>query len=126
MLSYPLRWLAPGALLVWLSLAGGPAWAHAVIIASTPAVNATVMGTELPIKLTFNSRIDRERSRLELVRADGSSIPLTLAADNEPESLAATAKGLAPGQYRLHWQVLSVDGHITRGDIPFRVGEATR
>ena len=30
--------------------------------------------------------------------------------------------GLAPGSYVLRWQVLSVDGHITRGDIPFKVG----
>jgi hypothetical protein len=28
---------------------------------------------------------------------------------------------LAPGRYRLHWQTLSPDGHITQGDIPFAV-----
>ncbi|TAI60323.1 copper resistance protein CopC, partial [Bradyrhizobium sp. Leo170] len=35
--------------------------------------------------------------------------------------LDAEAKGLSPGAWRLRWQVLSVDGHITRGDIPFTV-----
>jgi methionine-rich copper-binding protein CopC len=28
---------------------------------------------------------------------------------------------VAPGAYVLRWQVLAVDGHITRGDVPFTV-----
>jgi methionine-rich copper-binding protein CopC len=28
---------------------------------------------------------------------------------------------LSPGKYAIHWQVLAVDGHITRGQIPFEV-----
>ena len=35
--------------------------------------------------------------------------------------LAAKASGLAPGAYRLRWQVLSVDGHVSRGDVNFKV-----
>jgi hypothetical protein len=29
--------------------------------------------------------------------------------------------GLIPGAYVVRWQVLAVDGHITRGDVPFTV-----
>jgi methionine-rich copper-binding protein CopC len=32
------------------------------------------------------------------------------------------AADLAAGGYVLRWQVLAIDGHITRGDIPFAVG----
>jgi len=35
--------------------------------------------------------------------------------------LSATANDLKPGEYQLRWQVLAVDGHITRGEIPFTV-----
>jgi len=28
---------------------------------------------------------------------------------------------LAPGAHVLRWQVLAIDGHITRGDVPFTV-----
>jgi len=28
---------------------------------------------------------------------------------------------LAAGAYSLRWQVLAIDGHITRGDVPFTV-----
>jgi|SRR6185437_259909 len=100
-----------------------PAVAHAIIVSSDPAVDAVVRPPSLPVVLRFNSRIDRERSRLTLLRPDGSSEPLALAPDGPPDTLAAQLDGLAPGRYRLRWQVLAIDGHITRGDIPFAVGE---
>jgi methionine-rich copper-binding protein CopC len=28
---------------------------------------------------------------------------------------------LSPGAYSVRWQVLAVDGHITRGEVPFTV-----
>lgn len=99
-----------------------PAAAHAIIVSSDPAVDAVVRPS-LPVMLRFNSRIDRERSRLTLLRPDGSSRPVALAPDGRPDTLAAKLEGLAPGRYRLRWQVLAIDGHITRGDIPFAVGE---
>ena len=39
------------------------------------------------------------------------------------DTLASQAQDLRPGEYRIRWQVLASDGHITRGDIPFVVGE---
>ena len=99
-----------------------PATAHAIIVSSDPAVDAVVRPSQ-PVMLRFNSRIDRERSRLTLLHPDGSSEPLALAPDGPPDTLAAKLDGLAPGRYRLRWQVLAIDGHITRGDFPFAVGE---
>jgi methionine-rich copper-binding protein CopC len=95
--------------------------AHAIVVSAQPAADAVVHGTTAEVVLRFNSRIDRERSRLLLVHADGSSTPLALKDGGGPDTLAATAAGLIPGTYRLRWQVLAVDGHITRGDIPFTV-----
>jgi homogentisate 1,2-dioxygenase len=37
------------------------------------------------------------------------------------DALIAKASGFAPGRYKIRWQVLAIDGHITRGDIPFTV-----
>jgi hypothetical protein len=123
MISLPRR-VSPFVLAVALLWYGAvPAAAHAVVIASKPAIDAKVAGPNLPIELRFNSRIDRQRSRLTLVRPDGSSTTLALSAGTPPDLLTARASGLAPGAYRLRWQVLSVDGHITRGDIPFSVGD---
>jgi methionine-rich copper-binding protein CopC len=108
-----------GSTLAWL--AATPVLAHAIIVESAPAVNATVAGPELDVTLRFNSRIDRARSSLTLSqKASDKPKTLELVGDS-PDRLMAHASGLAPGAYSLRWQVLSVDGHITRGDIPFKV-----
>lgn len=109
--------------LAWLMAADRPAAAHAIILESQPAAGATVSGPDLDIKLRFNSRLDHERSRMSLILPDGSNETLDITADTLPELLLAHASGLAPGAYRLRWQVLAIDGHITRGEIPFRVAD---
>jgi len=97
------------------------AHAHAVIIDSTPAINATVKAGAVDIVLHYNSRIDHLRSRLTLVSADGKARSLAIAPDSAPDVIKAGASDLTPGHYRLRWQVLAIDGHLTRGDIPFSV-----
>ena len=98
-----------------------PASAHAVIIDSIPAVDAVVPAGDADVTLRFNSRIDHQRSRLTLVASDGGTTSLAIAPDSAPDVVAAKMTGLAAGQYRLRWQVLAIDGHLTRGDIRFSV-----
>ena len=117
-----LRRRAAFSLITGATLLPFPAAAHAIIVSSDPPVDAVVRPS-LPVMLRFNSRIDRERSRLTLLRPDGSSQPLPLVPGAGPDTLAAKLDGLTPGRYRLRWQVLAIDGHISRGDIPFAVGE---
>jgi copper resistance protein C len=98
-----------------------PVLAHAIVLQATPDVDATVAGPAVAVEIRFNSRIDHRRSRLTLTGADG--VPRVLAIGSaEPAVLRAHAERLAPGGYTLRWQVLAEDGHITRGDIPFKVG----
>ena len=104
-----------------LALVTPAALAHAIVVSSQPAANAVVARGELHVRLQFSSRIDKTRSRLALVAPDGRETALAPAADPAPGVLAATASLAADGRFTLHWQVLSVDGHVTRGDIPFRV-----
>jgi methionine-rich copper-binding protein CopC len=95
--------------------------AHAIVESSQPAANAVVAPGELRVRVRFSSRIDAARSRLTLIGPDGRQTTLVLGAADEPGVLTATVQPAARGRYTLHWQVLSVDGHVTRGDIPFRV-----
>jgi methionine-rich copper-binding protein CopC len=104
----------------WL-LIPRPAAAHAILVAANPAAKSTVQGPDFEILLRFNSRIDGARSHLTLKMPDKTVRDLALASQQSPDALAAEAKGLAPGAYRLRWQVLAADGHITRGEIPFQV-----
>jgi methionine-rich copper-binding protein CopC len=110
-------------LLIAVLLAGASqtAWAHAILMESTPGSNSTIKGPDFPILLRFNVRIDGSRSRLYLVAADGSVAALALAKQTSPDSLQSAANGLKPGVYKLRWQVLASDGHISRGEVPFTV-----
>ena len=100
--------------------AAGPARAHAILIDSTPAVHGTVPAGHAAVMLRFNSRIDRERSRVTLIGADRSQTRLVVGDAGPADSMVAAAD-LQPGDYTVRWQVLAVDGHITRGDVPFTV-----
>ena len=35
--------------------------------------------------------------------------------------ISTSADLKVPGRYVVRWQVLAIDGHITRGDVPFTV-----
>jgi copper resistance protein C len=125
MVMSPGRWFRRAELLCLTAALGflivTSAVAHAVLLESSPALKSSVNGPDVPLKLRFNVRIDAARSRLTLVDPDGSSQTLEIRGQDPPNTISAQAKGLRPGAYRLRWQVLASDGHITRGEIPFAV-----
>ena len=96
------------------------ALAHALLVASTPTIHGTVHGPALAVDLKFNSRVDGVRSRLVLVLPNGQTQTLARVKQPAPEELAARAE-LTPGAYALRWLAVAADGHITRGEIPFKV-----
>jgi methionine-rich copper-binding protein CopC len=100
---------------------GQTATAHALVVESAPAADGSVAGPDIEISLRFNSRLDQKRSQLTLVDPDNANHGLAVSPASAPDMLQAKASGLRPGAYKLRWQVLAIDGHITRGDIPFRV-----
>jgi copper resistance protein C len=100
---------------------GHLAIAHAVLVEATPAADSAVAGPDVAVKLRFNVRIDRSRSRLTLVLPGGMTTALKITDEGAPDTLSARATGLGPGAYHLRWQVLAADGHITRGDVPFHI-----
>jgi len=105
---------------VFLSIIPRFALAHAILEDSTPALNAVVKTGSIDLRLRFNSRIDRDRSRLTLLAPDQTRRTVPIAADGTPDIIQAHID-IPPGAYVLRWQVLAVDGHITRGDLPFTV-----
>ena len=98
------------------------AFAHAVLVKSSPAEGATVKAGEVDITLTYNSRIDALHSSLHLVGPDGKAQTLAVDAHAAPNMLVAKVAALATGAYKLQWQVQASDGHISRGVITFRAG----
>jgi copper resistance protein C len=102
-------------------LIGRTVGGHAILKESSPPANSSVTGPDVPITLKFNVRIDAARSKLQLVHPDNAMRNLVLDQQASPDTLTTKAAGLRPGAYKIAWQVLAPDGHITRGLIPFTV-----
>ena len=98
-----------------------PVWAHAILMDSKPKANSTISGPDLPIWLRFNVRVDGGRSRLHLIAPDGSDVSLGPLKQPTPDTLESHAGALKAGAYKLQWQVLASDGHISRGEVDFTV-----
>ena len=114
---------APGIIMLvgLLAMQAKPAAAHAVLMQSSPADGATVPAAHADVVLRYNSRIDAARSRVTLDGPNQQNTRLSLLAP-QSDSLSSAAD-LVPGAYVLHWQVLAVDGHITRGEVRFSVAD---
>jgi methionine-rich copper-binding protein CopC len=94
---------------------------HAILKSSSPANGGSVSRPDIPVKLTFNVRVDAARSKLLLLMPDASTVELPIIEWPSPDTLVSKLTGLKPGAYVIRWQVLAPDGHISRGEIPFTV-----
>ncbi len=117
-----LLFVASAVLLVLGS--GVPALAHAILTDSTPKPNGKLAPGHQTLRFEYNSRIDHGRSRLTLTGPDGKPVVLAILPDSATNALDAEAD-LVGGAYSLRWQALALDGHITRGDVPFSVTPAS-
>jgi methionine-rich copper-binding protein CopC len=97
------------------------AWAHAVLVSAQPGDNSTVAGPDVAVLLKYNSRIDMEHSTLVLLSPGGKLEKIAIAGQPTPGLLSASLTGLVKGAYELRWQVLAIDGHVTRGKVLFQI-----
>jgi copper resistance protein C len=96
-------------------------FAHAILMESNPKQNASVKGPDVDITLRYNVRIDGGRSRVQLIDAAGVKSDLKLDKQAKPDILQCKASGLKAGAYKLLWNVLASDGHMSKGEVPFTV-----
>ena len=98
-------------------------YAHAILVKAVPAPYQVVDGSDVTIRLQFNSRIDAKRSRLSIISASGDDRTLQISATSTPDCIDSKVTRVPGGAYVLRWQVLAADGHISRGEVPFHVRE---
>ena len=97
------------------------AWAHAHVVSSAPAAQASV---EAPtsVRVTFDSALERALSKLSVVDAKGQ--PVTTAKptlDAARKTLTLALPALAAGDYQANWVAVASDGHRTQGNFRFAV-----
>lgn len=99
------------------------ALAHAMLERANPMVGAIVHAAPGAISLRFSEPVEPALCSVSLSRSDGIGAPLAafVANDHGRVLSAAVRSALAPGIYRVHWRVVSVDTHVTQGDFSFTI-----
>ena len=120
--------LGVGALLaVGLVLVpSGAAWAHAVLLNSDPAPQATLSTAPLRVRLQFSEAVDIPFGNVRVVDNDGHNVTdghLTRSHGGLEVDIAIHPH---PGTNFVGWQVVSNDGHVERGSYPFYVGAPSK
>jgi copper transport protein len=106
---------------LWLA-AAGIALAHADLLSSVPAANASVTTSPPSLVLTFTEAIDPATSSLTLLGPDGRPVAGfgRLRVNDTATNATADVPRLAPGVYTVNYRVTSAaDGHVTSGQYAF-------
>jgi len=103
---------------------GGQAWAHAVLLQSSPAADAELDSSPESIVLTFNERLEDGLYYIRVLDRDKRQMT-----DNKPvmsddrTQLSLKLPPLPKGTYLVTYHVISADGHPVDGTYLFAVGE---
>ena len=111
------------ALALAMIAAPGPSWAHAVLVKSAPAREATLSRPPERVELSFNERLEAAFSTVSVWSAAGVQVDhrdVAIGSD-DPKRLSVTLGRLEPGAYTVRFRVLSVDGHIAEASYRFTV-----
>ena len=97
-----------------------PIHAHAFLDRAEPRVGSSV---EAPpsLQLHFTEPIEPAFCRLEVMDPAGKRVDTSAAEHPAADALRVTLPPLAPGEYTVHWAVVSVDTHPTEGRFTFSV-----
>jgi len=103
--------------------AAAPADAHALLLRSEPAGNATLKTSPPVVRLHYSEPVEVQFGAVRLVDANNKLVasgPLRLADGSREVDLPV--RPVEDGTYSLLWQVVSADGHPTHGFFTFYVG----
>jgi methionine-rich copper-binding protein CopC len=98
--------------------------AHAVLVKAVPGQDAVLDKSPPTVSVWFNEALEAAFSSLAVEDSRGQVVAQGALASLPDNGLSLRLPApLAAGSYRLHYRVLSVDGHIVEGSSPFVIGE---
>jgi methionine-rich copper-binding protein CopC len=104
-----------------LLLSATAADAHANLVSSVPAKNATTASPGM-ITLHFSEALEMKVSGFKLTDTDGKPVAIKSAKAPDTKSLAAApAAPLSPGLYTISWTSMGDDAHKLTGTLSFTV-----
>lgn len=116
------KFIAVGAALA-LASAATQASAHAKLLTSNPAANATVAAPK-QLTLKFSERLQPKFSGLAVTMPKMNNIatPVNVGFSKDGRSMVATpTRSLPAGAYRVSWHAVTADTHRVQGAYTFLV-----
>lgn len=98
--------------------------AHAHLKSHSPASNAAVTSSPKVITLDFSEGIEPGFSGIKMTGPENNVVKTAKAQRStldEKQLIVPVEETLMPGVYQVEWQVVSVDGHKTKGNYQFTV-----
>jgi copper resistance protein C len=101
---------------------------HASLIKSVPARRAQIFKSPPHIQLWFNERLEARFSSLRVINSSGKRVDLgnVEVSTDDPKRISVGVNPLVPGQYKIRFRVLSVDGHVVEDEVPFTIRDTQR
>ena len=109
-----------GAVLLALVLPSAAA-AHATLLRSEPASGATLATAPRVVTLVFDDVVHVGPGVAAVRNGDGSVLGGHARTHGRVETIPLRP-GLEDGVYTVRWSVVSDDGHLVEGVVPFRIG----
>jgi methionine-rich copper-binding protein CopC len=107
--------------LVLIALAPIAAQAHAFLDHASPLVGSTVPTAPHEVALTFSQNLEPAFSNVQVTDSGGARVDEGKA-QISGNTMTVGLKALAPGSYKVHWHVLSIDTHASEGTFTFHIG----
>jgi methionine-rich copper-binding protein CopC len=106
-------------LLAGVTIAG----AHAHLERADPRAKSTVRTPPAQVRLWFTEQLEPAFSSVQVINEGGAQVDKGDAQVDPAarKQLRVSLSPLSPGTYKVIWRVLSVDGHVTKGNFTFRV-----
>lgn len=117
------RWIRMLPLVILVLMMAPPVAAHTRLERSVPAADSTVVVSPPRLMLWFSERLEPAFSKVQVLNPDGKQVDKDDAQvdPDDGRKIGVSLPELAPGSYRVHWRVLSVDTHVNEGDFTFDV-----
>jgi methionine-rich copper-binding protein CopC len=99
------------------------AQAHAFLDHAEPRVGSKVAASPNLVKIWFTQELEPAFSSIKVFEASGKEMDKkdTHQDEKDKKLLMVSLPALAPGEYKVEWQVVSVDTHRTKGDFKFQI-----
>ena len=115
--------LAALAVTAAVLLPAAPAQAHAQLVGSDPARDATLTGAPAAVTLTFSERLNPDFTTVVISDAAKQRVATSAPAIDGSASTVTFTGTVGNGTYLVAYRVVSVDGHTVQGSYGFTVAD---